>query len=185
MENKSNDLTPEFLAKQKASLVEFQEQIIVQYAEQQKINKAWAVGNPSPDFKDYTVYEGGTSSLSDYRGSYVYIDVWATWCAPCKYEIPFLEKVEEEYAGKNIKFISMSIDRKADEPKWREMIKNKNMKGIQILADKEFESDFIQQYFIQGIPRFILLDKEGNILSPDAPRPSEDSLKTMLNALDI
>lgn len=185
LESKESVLDSNFVKSQKEELAIFEEQNLAQYDEQQKINTALGKGKPSPEFNDYVNYAGGTSSLKDYKGSYVYIDVWATWCGPCKYEIPFLEKVEKEYHDKNIKFVSLSIDTKKDEPKWREMIKEKNMGGIQLLADKDYESQFISDYYIYGIPRFILIDPQGNIVNYDAPRPSEEKLKDLLNGLDI
>ncbi|MCR8668736.1 TlpA family protein disulfide reductase [Aestuariibaculum sp. M13] len=174
-----------FINRQKREMVVFQEQNLSQYNEQQKINKALAKGNRSPEFNDYVNYAGGASSLKDYRGSYVYIDVWATWCGPCKYEIPYLEKVEKKYHDKNIKFVSISIDTKKDEQKWRDMIEAKNMGGIQLLADNDYNSQFVKDYYIYGIPRFILLDPEGNIVNYDAPRPSEDKLDVLFASLDI
>ncbi len=185
LDSKKSVLDSSFVSNQKEELKMFEEQNVAQYDEQQKINKALAKGNRSPEFNNYQNYAGGTSSLKDYKGSYVYIDVWATWCGPCKYEIPFLEKIEKEYHDKNIKFVSLSIDAKSDESKWREMIKDKNMSGIQLLADKDYESQFITDYFIYGIPRFILIDPQGNIVNYDAPRPSEEKLKDLLNGLKI
>ena len=185
LEAKKTVLDTAFINKQTRDLEVFEKQNLAQYTEQQKINKALAKGNPSPEFNDYVNYRGGTSSLKDYRGSYVYIDVWATWCGPCKYEIPFLEKLEKEYHNKNIKFVSLSIDNKEDEQKWRDMIKEKNMSGIQLLADNDYNSKFVQDYFIYGIPRFIVIDTKGNIVNYDAPRPSEEKLKTLLNSLPL
>lgn len=57
--------------------------------------------------------------------------------------------------------------------------------GIQLLADKNMESQFVKDYFIHAIPRFILLDPEGKIVSADAPRPSEDKLKELFDGLDM
>lgn len=140
---------------------------------------------PSPEFQNYINYKGGKSSLKDFRGSYVFIDVWATWCGPCKYEMPFIGKVEKQFHGKNIKFVSISVDRLKDEAKWRNMIKAQGLTGIQLLADKEIASSFIAAYYIQAIPRFIILDKEGKIVNSDSPRPSEPELVEILNALDV
>lgn len=185
LEAKKSVLNPVFVTSQKEKLKTFEKDNLLQYQEQQKINKALAPGNDSPEFNNYINFAGGTSSLKDFRGSYVYIDVWATWCGPCKYEIPFLQKVEEAYHGKNIKFVSVSVDFLKDEAKWRKMITDKKMGGIQLLADKDNESSFIQEYFIYGIPRFILLDPNGKIINYDAPRPSEEKLKTLLNGLSL
>lgn len=185
IDKKENNLDSAFVAKEKAELSDFKESMIAQHKEQLEINDKLGVGKQSPDFKDYINYKGGKSSLADYKGSYVYIDVWATWCVPCIYEIPFLEKIEKEYATKNIKFLSISADQPKDEAKWRKMIQDKNMHGIQLMADNATESQFFMDYYIYGIPRFILLDPQGKIVSYDAPRPSEDKLKDLLNSLDI
>ena len=96
-----------------------------------------------------------------------------------------MEKVEKQYEGKNIKFLSISADQPKDEQKWRDMIKNKNMHGIQLMADNATESQFFVDYFIYGIPRFILIDPQGNIVTYDAPRPSEEKLIDLFKSLNI
>ena len=68
---------------------------------------------------------------------------------------------------------------------WKKMIVDKELGGIQLFADKAWESDFIKNYKINGIPRFILIDPEGNIVSADAPRPSNPKLVEMLKELSI
>jgi hypothetical protein len=65
------------------------------------------------------------------------------------------------------------------------MIKDKELGGIQLFADKSWKSDFVVDYKINGIPRFILIDPEGNIISPDAPRPSDDKLEEIFASLSI
>lgn len=96
------------------------------YTEQDKVEEVTKLynkvckldkGMPSPKFVDYENCAGGTSSLDDFRGKYVYIDVWATWCGPCRGEIPHLQKVEHKYHGKNIEFVSISVDQ--DKDKWK------------------------------------------------------------------
>ncbi len=133
-------------------------------------------GNPSPIFENYENYKGGKTSLKDFKGKFVYIDVWATWCGPCKREIPFMKKVEEKYHGKKIAFVSISVDDLKKKDAWKEMVKEKGMAGVQLFADKSFGSDFVKDYGINGIPRFIFLDKKGNIIDADAPRPSDPRL---------
>lgn len=185
LDKKANVLDSSFVAKEKVDIEEFKINMEAQHQEQLEINAKLGTGKPSPDFKDYINYKGGKASLADYRGSYVYIDVWATWCVPCIYEIPFLKKVEKEYEGKNVKFLSISADQPKDEQKWRKMIQDKDLHGVQLLADNATESQFLMDYYIYGIPRFILIDPQGNIVSYDAPRPSEERLKDLLNSLDI
>jgi thiol-disulfide isomerase/thioredoxin len=140
------------------------------------------VGKPSPTFS-YENHKGGMSSLSDYKGKYVYIDVWATWCGPCLAEIPHLKKVEAEYHDKNIVFISISIDAKKDYEKWKNMVNQKELGGVQLFADNDWNSQFVKDYGIQGIPRFILIDPSGNVLEADASRPSNPDLRKKLDAL--
>lgn len=139
-------------------------------------------GNPSPTF-NYENYKGGTTSLEDLRGKYVYIDVWATWCAPCLREIPSLQEVEKDYKNKNLQVVSISIDEPKAYDKWREMIEENSLGGIQLMSDNNWASQFVQDYGIQGIPRFILVDPEGNIVSADAPRPSDPALRILLDGL--
>ena len=144
-----------------------------------------AKGQPSPKFVNYENYKGGTTSLDDLKGKYVYIDVWATWCGPCKAEIPSLKKVEKQYHGKNIEFVSMSVDSKKDHEAWKKMVADKELGGIQLYADKSWDSQFIQDYVIKGIPRFILINPEGNIISANAPRPSSEKLIKLFDELKI
>ncbi len=142
-------------------------------------------GKPSPKFVDYENNAGGTTSLDDLKGKFVYVDVWATWCGPCKVEIPFLKEVEKKYHGKNIAFVSVSVDKAGDHDKWKKMIAEKDLGGIQLFADKAEQSDFVQDYLIKGIPRFILIDPEGNIVNSNAPKPSDVKLIHLFDELNI
>ena len=141
-------------------------------------------GCPSPVF-NYENHKGGKTSLTSLKGNYVYIDVWATWCEPCLKELPDLQKIGEKYKGKKITFVSISLDSTADYNKWKKMVAAKNLGGIQLLADKEIESDFIKKYGIIGIPRFILIDPNGVIVNANAPRPSTPELIVLLDKLVI
>lgn len=155
-------------------------------------------GAPSPVFEDYENYDGTKTSLSDFKGKFTYVDVWATWCGPCKAEIPYLKALEKAYHGKSIQFVSLSIDdgrgykagtkeesfAKAKEG-WKKMIAEKELGGVQILAPNGWKSQFVQDYKIKGIPRFLLIDPNGNIIAPDAPRPSSDAIKELFTELNI
>ncbi len=140
------------------------------------------IGNISPTF-DYENHKGGKTKLEDLRGKYVYIDVWATWCGPCLAEIPHLKKVEEKYHGKNIEFVSISVDTDKDHEKWKKMVVSKELGGIQLFADNNRNSDFIKAYDINIIPRFILIGPDGKVIKADAPRPSSASLIELLDGL--
>lgn len=144
--------------------------------------KALVKGDISPSFS-YESIDGSTVSLTDFKGKYVYIDVWATWCAPCLSQVPYLKALEEQFHDKNIVFVSISVDKGEVKNKWRKMIAEKKMGGVQLFADKSFDSDFMNAYAINSIPRFILIDPEGTILDPEAPRPSFDKTKKLLDSL--
>lgn len=161
------------------------------YAQIIQLKEAMPKGSPAPTFTDFENYDGTKTSLSDLKGKNVYIDVWATWCGPCKAEIPALKKLEHDYEGKNIAFVSLSVDDNQAHKgswdlanqKWREMIKDKTLGGIQLLAPKGWETPFIRDFKINSIPRFILLDTEGNIIDPSAFRPSDEKLRTLLDEI--
>ena len=155
------------------------------YTESFEKLKLLAKGMPSPTFESYENHKGGTTSLTDLKGKYTYIDVWATWCGPCLREIPSLKAVEEEYHDKNINFVSASIDKAKDYDTWVSMVTDKELTGFQLMADNDWSSQFAKDYQINGIPRFILVDPEGNIVSADAPRPSDPKLKELFTELNI
>jgi len=142
-------------------------------------------GKASPVFTDYENFKGGKTSLADLKGKYVYIDVWATWCAPCKAEIPSLKALEKEYAGKNIAFVSISVDKPEAYETWKKMVTDEQLGGVQLYADNNFESQFILDYGINAIPRFILIDPAGNIVDADVLRPSNPKLKELFTELGI
>lgn len=132
----------------------------------------WAelqAGKPAPDFK-YVSIEGDSLTMKDFLGKVVYIDVWATWCGPCIAEHPAMEKLQASFKDKAVAFVAVSID-DSTEP-WRKMVEKKNLGGIHLYAQGAWSSDIIDNYLINGIPRFILIDKEGNIVNADAARPS-------------
>ena len=137
-------------------------------------------GMPSPTF-DFKDVNGKLVSLESLKGKFVYIDLWATWCGPCKKEIPFLQKLEHDYADKDINFVSISTDYPKDVDKWKTMVKEKKLGGIQLHIGED--TKFVKAYNLQGIPRFILLDKEGKIVDANAPKPSSPEVRKMLNDL--
>jgi thiol-disulfide isomerase/thioredoxin len=139
-----------------------------------------APGQPAPAFS-YADISGEEVSLDDLSGKAVYVDVWATWCGPCLKEMPELEKLQEEYANdERIVFTSISIDENKEA--WEKMVKDKEMKGIQLIADKAWNSELNKDYIINGIPRFILIDAAGNIVDANAPRPSSEEIRPSIEA---
>jgi thiol-disulfide isomerase/thioredoxin len=134
-------------------------------------------GNVGYNF-NYEDVNGKKVSLADLKGKVVLVDVWATWCGPCKKELPFLKTLEEEMKGKNVSFVSISVDDTKDKDKWKDFVKTQELGGTQLFAAGW--SDLVKYYDIKGIPRFMVFDKEGKIVTIDSPRPSEPELKALL-----
>lgn len=122
--------------------------------------------------------DGKMTAFSDLKGKVILVDMWATWCKPCREQIPYLKKLEEEMKGKAIAIVSISVDEETDKDKWKQMIKDQQLGGLQLFANGW--TDMTKYYKISGIPRFLVFDKEGNIVSVDAPRPSSPELKALL-----
>lgn len=141
-----------------------------------------AEGVMAPDF-EMTGLDGKVYKLSDFKGKNLYIDVWATWCGPCLGEIPaFGEKYKKYKDSDAIEFISISID--SNKKLWTNLLNASREKSgsdwKQFIVEGGKESDFCKKYMIDGIPRFLLIDKEGKIISASAPRPSSPKIAPLL-----
>ncbi|TVQ49236.1 MAG: TlpA family protein disulfide reductase [Saprospirales bacterium] len=126
-------------------------------------------GMQVPDFK-FENPDGDAIRLSDLRGKMVYIDVWASWCGPCRQEIPHWDKLVGEYSDRDIYFLAISLD--ATRESWESMLNSKEMKGIHVYAPGVWNSEFARHFNVRGIPRFILIDAEGRVILPQTERPS-------------
>ena len=173
-------LNDNFIESEKKEHEQMRNYFLAQYTKNQKMLEM--IGKAAIDFT-YPDMDSNMISLSDFKGSYVYVDVWATWCGPCKYEIPFLLQLEKDYHDANIIFMSVSVDVENAKQKWIDMINDKNMGGIQLFANGW--SQICKDYAINSIPRFMLFDREGNIMSVDAPRPSSDEIRKRFMAIEI
>lgn len=130
-------------------------------------------GAKAPPVTAYDV-AGKSVSISDFKGKLVYIDLWATWCVPCLEELPHFKKIKQRFKNrKDIVFVSISVDKPKDKAKWKKMLKDKQMKGVQLLAKNGRKSAFYKRYQVFAIPTFIMIDKQGDLVSSQAPRPSK------------
>lgn len=174
-----------------ANIADNYERMHTLYIQQQEAEARLQKGKPAPDFKDFEDYKGGTKSLDDFKGKFVYIDIWATWCRPCIAQFPYLKKLEEDFKGKNISFVSISTDdnRRSGtweqaHTKWKDMVKEYNLGGTQLWAGKE-QDRFSMNYMANTIPRFILIDPEGNIVNSNEKRPSSPDIKEYFTSLGV
>lgn len=138
-------------------------------------------GREAPLFS-VTDRRGRTISLEYFRGTYLYVTVWATWCVPCKSELPYLDLLQKEYYGKNIQFLTIAIDDAENRKKWETFWAENPYAGIHTFADAT--NKFNQDYMIISVPRFILIGPDGKIINSNAPRPS-GQIRQVLETLEI
>ena len=123
---------------------------------------------------------GKPVNYNSLKGKLVYVDVWATWCDPCVEEIPAMKALQEEYKGKDVVFVSLSVDR--DKEEWKKMVAEKKMEGLQLHLNLVTQGEFVTNNDITSIPRFFLISKDGKIIDIAAPRPSNAKIKELINA---
>lgn len=145
------------------------------------VEDAARFGGGAPAF-DFTLEDihGNMITLSDFVGKVVYIDFWATWCAPCRAEIPHLNKMKEELKdNKDIVVIGVSTDQVRDKDKWRELVAELNMGDYQVFAGEQ-AAEIQQRYDVRGIPHFVIIGKDGKIYQNKTIRPSNPQTKSVL-----
>jgi peroxiredoxin len=127
--------------------------------------KAVEVGTIAPDFALPDSSTKKVISLSKLKGQYVLVDFWASWCGPCKQEIPYLKKAYESFHAKGFEIISVSLDDKKQN--WFAALAQFNMPWLQVSDIKGFQSVVNDLYHIPSIPKTLLLDKNGVIIATD------------------
>ncbi len=119
--------------------------------------------------------EGKTVSLDDFKGKVVYIDFWASWCGPCRQQFPFAKELQEKFTAKekkNIVFLYISIDE--NEESWRNAIEKLEIHGYHTISPGNWNSEACKFFKISSIPRYMLIDKSGNIADENAKRPGDE-----------
>jgi thiol-disulfide isomerase/thioredoxin len=124
------------------------------------------------DFKDITN-----------KSKVTYIDFWASWCGPCKGEMPSSQALREEYATKGVNFVYISLDE--DKADWASANKNFALPdGHSFVLPNPAGSEITSRFNISSIPRYVLMDANGNVVDDNAPRPSETvRIKESLNKM--
>ena len=130
-----------------------------------------------------TQYKGESFSsvLNQYKGKVIYLDFWASWCAPCKREMPYSEKLQEEFKGQDVVFLYMSVDRNAQS--WLNMVGQLQLTGEHYRVNSTVLKQLNEQFNVRSIPRYILIDKKGKVVSSNAARPSSAGIADDIDKL--
>ncbi|MRT94665.1 TlpA disulfide reductase family protein [Ancylomarina sp. 16SWW S1-10-2] len=136
-------------------LLDYKEAAAKAKAQKEKL----AIGKEAPIF-EYPTVDGKMINLKEFRGKYLVVDFWASWCGPCRNEIPPMKELYEEYKGQDIEFLSVSIDKSKNA--WKKAMRQEDMAWPQLQAP-DSGKELMKKYQFSGIPFIILLDKEGKI----------------------
>ena len=119
------------------------------------------LGSKAPDFTAYTLYSApNPTRLADYQGKVLMINVWATWCLPCRVEMPSIEALQKDYAPKGLKIIAVSIDDPGTEAAIRTFA-NQYKLTFEILHDPN--KTIVDAYDIGGYPETFIIGRDGII----------------------
>ena len=133
--------------------------------------------NPQIKFVDnYSTFNSLKDALAQFKGQKIFVDVWATWCGPCKEEFKYKDKLYELLKKKNIPIVYISIDKAEQDKQWKDMAVFYNLEGYHFRTNENFETDLRRVYNQNGlvtIPWYILINENGDIINKNASRPSE------------
>ncbi|GAB2862035.1 hypothetical protein GCM10027044_22940 [Hymenobacter ruber] len=148
----------------------------LEYGEMVKGLKETAVGQLAPTFSQKTP-DGKTVSLADYRGKYVLVDFWASWCGPCRAENPAVTKVYNEYKNRNFDILGVSLDKEDGREKWLKAIQDDQLAWTQVSDLQGWQNAAAQRYHVRAIPQNFLVDPNGKIVAANL---RGEELKTAL-----
>ena len=116
-------------------------------------------GQPAPDFT-LDDLEGRSVSLSDFKGQAVFLDFWASWCGPCIWAVPFLEKIKQQTRDQKVVFLNISLD-PADE--WHPAVDEHGLTGVHVHTPGGWQAAVAQLYQVRGIPSYFLVGPDGRM----------------------
>ncbi|UOQ66118.1 TlpA disulfide reductase family protein [Hymenobacter volaticus] len=136
----------------------------IQYGKLVQDLKDVAIGVQAPNFSQKTP-EGKVVSLADYRGKYVLVDFWASWCGPCREENPAVTKAYNAYKAKNFDVLGVSLDDEKGRAKWLKAIQDDKLAWTQVSDLRGWENEVARSYHVQAIPQNFLIDPTGKIVA--------------------
>ncbi|AYA37646.1 AhpC/TSA family protein [Hymenobacter oligotrophus] len=150
------------------------------FGEKLETVKDIAIGAPAPAFSQQTP-EGKTISLADYRGKYVLVDFWASWCGPCRQENPNVVQAYNQFKSRNFEILGVSLDKENAKEKWLKAIQDDKLPWTQVSDLKGWENEVARRYHVQSIPQNFLIDPAGKIVAVNLR--SEELQKTLAQLL--
>ena len=146
------------------------------YGEMLRGLKEVAIGAQAPNFSQKTP-DGKTVSLADYRGKYVLVDFWASWCGTCRQENPAVVKAYEAYKGRNFDIVGVSLDDENGRAKWLKAIQDDHLPWTQVSDLRGWQNAVAQTYHVRAVPQNFLIDPSGKIVAANL---RGDELQTVL-----
>lgn len=128
--------------------------------------KVISIGSIAPDFTQNDP-SGKPVSLSSFRGKYVLLDFWASWCGPCRQENPNVVKAYNQYKAKNFTVLGVSLDRPDGKAAWLKAIEDDSLTWNHVSDLKYWNTEAVKLYLVQGIPQNFLIDPTGKIVAKD------------------
>ena len=119
--------------------------------------------------------------LKKYKGKVVYLDFWASWCGPCKREMPYSTQLKKKYNGKDVVFVYISTDKNAS--KWEMMIDQMGLAGDHYRASNKIRMELFERFNLQYIPRYMLINRDGKVADDNAKRPSDPMISGDIDKL--
>lgn len=138
--------------------------------------------NTLPDTISFALPDssGIINKKSDFAGKVIVVDVWATWCAPCKKMMPIMKELEKSYKDKDVQFVTVCIGAAIEKTIWKKILMQEKPAGIHLFAGS-WKKGFAADYHVREIPRIIIFSKTGKLVNGNAPLPTSVELKQIID----